>query len=317
MRQYVFGPVPSRRLGISLGIDITPGKTCSFDCIYCQLSKTRFHTAQRAELCSCEKVLHELEEVLGEIAPPDWLTFSGTGEPTLHSGIGYIISELKRFSPSPVCVITNASLLWLEEVQTDLLMVDRLLPTVTTVKNDTFAQIHRPVKGLKLEKILIGLKEFSEQFSGNIEVEVFVLPGINDSPAEISGLHEYLSSLKNLSAVYLNTSVRMPLESRVLTADHVRLDEFRQQLKLDVPVTTAFEHTEVPPRPARWSRGTTTSDVLTLLLRHPCSLLQLEKALGTKKDVIEKILQTLSVQGKIHLQQNGEWRLIDEDSLFR
>ena len=96
MRTYIFGPVPSRRLGISLGVDLTPTKTCSFDCLYCQLSKTTFHTSERHEFCNPDVVLAELRETLNEIARPDWITISGTGEPTLHSGLGYILAEIKK-----------------------------------------------------------------------------------------------------------------------------------------------------------------------------------------------------------------------------
>jgi wyosine [tRNA(Phe)-imidazoG37] synthetase (radical SAM superfamily) len=317
MRQYIFGPVPSRRLGISLGVDLTPGKTCSYDCIYCQLSKTQNHGIERSRLCPPEDVLAELKEVLGEIAPPDWITFSGTGEPTLHTDLGYIISELKEFCPAPVCVITNASLIFRADVQTDLLQADRILPTLTSVNQATYEKIHRPAAGLDLPLILKGLRDFSSQFPGAIEVEIFVLPGINDSHEEIEGLKKYLASLPNLNAVYLNTAVRMPLDSKVKTADHLRLEEFKQQLDLKVPVSTAFERNMVPPRPAKWNRSANLSDVFNLLLRHPCHESQLTQVLGCEKSVISKLLKELAMQGKVKRQENGEWRLLDLENMFR
>ncbi|HAE39038.1 MAG TPA: radical SAM protein, partial [Candidatus Riflebacteria bacterium] len=239
MRTYIFGPVPSRRLGISLGVDLTPTKTCSFDCLYCQLSKTRFHTSLRSQFCDPADVLKELKAVLSEIARPDWITISGTGEPTLHSDLGLILAEIKKLESAPACVITNSSLMYLPEVRQELMLADRLLPTISTVNERSFKRIHRPTEDLRLEAILEGLQLFSRDYTGAIEVEIFVCPGINDTPEEISGLRDYLRSLANLESVYLNTAVRSALEGEIATADQGLLNSFRAALNLSVPVTTA------------------------------------------------------------------------------
>lgn len=314
MRTYIFGPVPSRRLGISLGVDLTPTKTCSFDCLYCQLAKTSFHTSERREFCKSDEVLAELKEVLSEIARPDWITISGTGEPTLHSGLGYILAEIKKLGGAPSCVITNSSLMHLPEVRSELLLADRLLPTVTTVNPHTFAKIHRPTADLQLNKILEGLQLFMQQFTGAVEIEVFVCPDINDTDEEIDALSAYLRSLNRLESVYLNSAVRMPLESEIKTADQNRLNRFRDRLNLSIPVTTAFEHNLVPPRISNWNRPAVSSDILKLLLRHPCSEAQLEKVLGSAPEKIYELLNELATQGRIRKEVNGCWTL-SEDGL--
>ncbi|MDN5279742.1 MAG: hypothetical protein PWR01_3707 [Clostridiales bacterium] len=311
MRTYIFGPVPSRRLGISLGVDLTPTKTCSFDCLYCQLDRTRFHTSERSRFCPPVDVLQELREVLNEVAAPDWITFSGTGEPTLHVDLGLILSELKKFSPSPVCVITNSSLLYREDVREELMNADRLLPTLTTVNEATFRKIHRPTSDIRLSMILDGLRKMAENFKGIIEIEIFVCPGINDSDEEILGLSEFIKSLKNISSIYLNTAVRVPVEDEVITADHVRLQEFRDKLDLKIPVITAFERKTIPARPSKWNRATAEADILKLLLRHPCNEEQLAQVLDSDKARVALLLVELSRQGKVKLQANGEWKLIE------
>ncbi|MGM0598455.1 MAG: radical SAM protein [Candidatus Rifleibacteriota bacterium] len=310
MRTYIFGPVPSRRLGISLGVDLTPTKTCSFDCLYCQLSKTRFHTCKRSRFCDPQEVLKELKEVLDEVARPDWITFSGTGEPTLHKDLGYLIKELKKFTPVPVCVITNSSLFQDEKVRQELMVADRILPTFSTVHEDTFQKIHRPIEGIHIQPILEGFKDFCDNFSGIIEPEVFVCPGINDTDEEVSALGDFLRSLPNLTSIYLNTAVRSPLENKILPADHLQLDDFRRRLDLSLPVITAFERNMVPARPAKWNRITAEADVLKLLLRHPCNKMQLVYVLGSPEKKVEKLLNDLEKQNKIRLQQNGEYRLV-------
>lgn len=311
MRTYIFGPVPSRRLGISLGVDLTPTKTCSFDCLYCQLSKTKFHTSVRSQFCDPEEVLKELRAVLSEIARPDWITISGTGEPTLHSGLGLILAEIKKLESAPSCVITNSSLMHIPAVRQELMLADRLLPTISTVNQRSFQRIHRPTADLRLEEILAGLQLFSRDYTGAIEVEIFVCPGINDSAEEIAGLRDYLRSLPNLESVYLNTAVRAALESEVSTADQGLLNSFRTALNLSVPVTTAFEHSFIPPRSSNWNRPAVSSDILKLLLRHPCSEKQLEQVLSSAPDQIIALLGELAAQGKIKQASNGDWALTD------
>ncbi len=312
MYTHIFGPVPSRRLGNSLGVDLTPTKTCSFDCIYCQLAKTNLHTKVRKEFCDPDVVLKELRQVLAEVQQPDWITLSGTGEPTLHSSLGYVLGEIKKMNTSPTCVITNASTMHMEEVRRELLLSDRLLPTICTVNQKTYEEIHRPVAAIEVKENLEGLRLFSEEFNGAIEIEVFVCPDINDTDEEILGLKKYFESLKNIESVYLNAAVRVPLESSVRTADPLRLNNFRDKLDLSIPVTTAFEHSFVPQKISTWSRPTLSSDILKLLLRHPCSEEQLEKVFNAPREKINTMLGELVEKGAIAQEKDGLWALVGQ-----
>ena len=310
MRTYIFGPVPSRRLGNSLGVDLTPTKTCSFNCLYCQLSETEECTTTRAEFCPPDDVINELIEVLKEVTAPDWITFSGTGEPTLHSGLGYILKEIKKLNIAPTCVITNGSLFDREDVREDLLFADRILPTLTTVNPETYKKIHRHQSNIDLNKILEGYKLLLSKFKGETEIEIFVCPGINDTDKEISDLSNFLKELgDNLNSVYLNTAVRDPLDSFITTASQEALDAYRKKLNLSIPVKTAFEHSSVPVQKTQRTKAATESDVLKLLLRHPCSQIQLETVLQISSEKLKKILCDLQADEKIKKNPNGDWAL--------
>ncbi|MCF8062106.1 MAG: radical SAM protein [Deltaproteobacteria bacterium] len=222
---YVFGPVPSRRLGRSLGVDLVPLKTCSYDCIYCQVGKTTDKTAVPARFNPVEEVLKELEERL-RTTDPDVVTFSGSGEPTLHSEIHRVIGRVKELTGTRVAVLTNGSLLWRPEVRERLLAADLVMPTLCTVFEETFQRIHRPQEDLRLETIVDGLKRFREMFQGELSVEVLLLKGINDTEEEIQGLVEAFARIAP-DRIQLNTVVRPPSSSEAVPLDRMRLEEIR------------------------------------------------------------------------------------------
>lgn len=309
MSSHIFGPVPSRRLGNSLGVDLTPTKTCSFNCIYCQLSNTNFHTNKRSEYCDPDTVLKELEESLSGIEKPDWITISGTGEPTLYSKLGYILDKIKTITDIPTCVITNTSLIDNENVRNELMFANRLLPTLTTINQKTFELIHKPTSKISIHNIIEGLRTFLENFKGTTELEIFVCPGINDSASEISGLREYLKSLPYLDSVYLNTAVRNPLNKDLTSATPVALEHFRSQLDLKIPVSTAYEHSYIPSKRLRRRKKAGQNELLKLLLRHPSDEKQLEQVLDLSKEELEVVLNELQLKKKIFKALNGNWTL--------
>lgn len=195
---YVFGPVPSRRLGRSLGVDPMPFKTCDWNCIYCQLGRTRRQTLARREYTPAKDVVSEVREALSRHAEADidWITFLGAGEPTLHSDLGRMIREVRRLTTLPIAVITNGSLLHLPEVRRDLEIADAVMPTLDAGSEETFHRINRPIFGLSLDQHVEGLVEFRRGFRGSLCVEVMLVQLINDSRAELQGMAAYLERVR-------------------------------------------------------------------------------------------------------------------------
>ena len=153
--KYVYGPVPSRRLGRSLGIDPIPSKTCNFQCIYCQLGKTTNITNERRDFYGKEEIYKEMEESINQNKEKfDYITFVGSGEPTLCKSLGKLILKAQELSKKPICVITNGSLLYRDDVQDELLFSDVVLPTLDAGDEKLFIKINRPHPSIKYEKII-------------------------------------------------------------------------------------------------------------------------------------------------------------------
>ncbi len=208
---YVFGPIPSRRLGRSLGVDVIPRKLCNLNCIYCEVGRTDKWTMQRSEYCPVKEILEEVEEVLRDHREIDYITFSGAGEPTLHSKLGELIRAVKRMSGLPVAVITNGTLLFLPEVRKDLLEADVVLPSLDAVSPRLFRRINRPHPDLRIEDVIEGLKSFRREFRGQIWLEILLVKGLNDQRSEIEQLRRVVRELQP-DKIQLNTVVRPPAE---------------------------------------------------------------------------------------------------------
>ena len=217
---YVFGPVPSRRLGQSLGIDPIPQKTCNWNCVYCQLGRTTPMTNERREHIPCEAILSEVTQALSNHIPGeiDWVTFVGSGEPTLHSGLGEMIRQVKARTPLPVAVITNGALLYLPEVRFDLNSADAVLPTLDAGSSDLYRKINRPWPDLTYKRLVDGLLEFRSEYKGKLWVEVMLVHSMNDSEAALRDLASVLERIQP-DQVHLSLPVRPPAESWVQPAD--------------------------------------------------------------------------------------------------
>lgn len=226
--KYIYGPVPSRRLGFSLGIDIIPFKLCNFDCIYCQLGKTTNKTIERKKYSPSDEILQEVKDVLKMNGRVDYLTFSGSGEPTLHSGIGYLINELKKITQIPVTVFTNGSLLFRADVQKDLLRADVILPSLCAATQVVLEKINRSHPSLTIDAIIQGLITFRKRYNGKIWLEIMLVRGVNDSLVEITKLQEVVKKIEP-DKIHLNTVVRPPGEeyaSPLLIAELIKIKEY-------------------------------------------------------------------------------------------
>ncbi|MBE0684025.1 MAG: radical SAM protein [Anaerolineales bacterium] len=217
---YVFGPVPSRRLGQSLGIDTIPLKTCNWNCVYCQLGRTMPLTNERREYIPVEDILLEVEQVLrsrvnGEI---DWVTFVGSGEPTLHSRLGELIRRVKNIIALPVAVITNGSLLYLLEVRKELSAADAVLPTLDAGTAELYRKVNRPHPQITFERLVDGLIAFREEYRGKLWVEVMLVRGLNDTFQVLEDIGKVLQMVKP-DAVHINLPTRPPTETWVQSPD--------------------------------------------------------------------------------------------------
>ncbi|MDX1778113.1 MAG: radical SAM protein, partial [Thermodesulfobacteriota bacterium] len=205
--KYIFGPVPSRRLGFSLGVDLVPFKTCSLDCTYCQLGKTSHKTIERKTYTPLDDTIEELRGALKQQQKIDYITIAGSGEPTLSTQLGAIITGIKEISEIPVAVLTNGSLLYRGDVRDELLQADVVVPSLDTVSQEIFTKLNRPHSELSVPQMIAGLKGFRNGFSGKLWLEIMLVRGINDCPEELEKMREVLSPIK-LDMVQINTPVR-------------------------------------------------------------------------------------------------------------
>ncbi|MEW5869758.1 MAG: radical SAM protein [Chloroflexota bacterium] len=214
--KYVFGPVPSRRLGQSLGVDPIPHKTCNWNCIYCQLGRTRPLTNLRKEYFPAADILAEVRSALqahkpGEI---DWVTFVGSGEPLLNASIGWLLRQVKRSTELPVALITNGSLLYLGDVREEILEADAVLPSLDAGGARIYRQISRPHPDITFDRLLEGLIDFREEYQGKMWLEVMLVRGINDNPQVLWDLAKAIQWIKP-DAVHINLPTRPPAETWV------------------------------------------------------------------------------------------------------
>jgi len=212
--KFVYGPVPSRRLGESLGVSPIPNKTCNFSCVYCQLGRTTHFTNERQDFFPKEEILAEIKEAVATIDKIDYITFVGEGEPTLCKSLGWLIEETKKITEIPIAVITNGSLLYLPEVRMELLQADVVLPTLDAIAPSLFKKINRPHRELAIDKIIQGLFDFRAEYSGELWLEVMLVKDLNDSEENIQQLHDVLQRL-HCERIYVNVPIRPPAESWV------------------------------------------------------------------------------------------------------
>lgn len=218
--KYVFGPVPSRRLGQSLGIDPVPLKTCNWNCVYCQLGRSKPMTNERKDFFPVEEILAEVEEALAVHQPGeiDWVTFVGSGETTLNASIGALIRAVKTLTPLPVAVITNGALLYQPQVRAELVAADAVMPSFDAGNPQLYRRINRPHPDLTYERLLNGLLAFREKYEGHLWVEVMLIKDLNDS---IPALREIAATLEQIrpDEVHILQPTRPPVEPWVQPPD--------------------------------------------------------------------------------------------------
>ncbi len=302
MKQFnhIYGPVPSRRLGRSLGIDLVPHKICTYNCIYCQIGKTTKKTLLRKEYVPVKEVLEEVELfVKEEFSPIDHFSLSGSGEPTLHSKIRSVIEEIKTLSSIPVAVITNGSLLYEREVREDLLGADVVLPSLDAVSSEVFMRINRPHPEISAEKIIEGMVEFRKVYKGQIWLEVLFCKEVNDTPGELRRMKEVVERVQP-DLIHLNTVVRPPSEDWVKPLSQKEMEEIQAFFGEKATIISEFDRHLLPA-----TESNLAEETLRILRRRPLSLTDLSKGMGIPEKELEKYIEPLVKERKIRARLFG------------
>jgi wyosine [tRNA(Phe)-imidazoG37] synthetase (radical SAM superfamily) len=309
--KYLFGPVPSRRLGLSLGIDLIPHKTCSLNCIYCECGKTTNLTIERKEYIPLDEIINELNTFLAEKQSLDYITFSGAGEPTLYNRLGDIVDFLKKNYPEyKTALLTNSSLLHDINIQNDIKNIDLILPSLDAVLDSSFKKINRPHKNLKIKKILNGLIKFSKLYKGKIWIEIFIIPGINDSEKELNLFKSVLEKI-NPDKIQLNSLDRPGTEISTKKATYDELNRVKNLLyPLPVDIIANFDSSTI----SLFEKSNIENRILSILERRPCTLDDLIKTSGLNINEVNKFIKLLIDKNKIIIskQQRGEFYKINK-----
>ncbi|MBN1336719.1 MAG: radical SAM protein [Deltaproteobacteria bacterium] len=296
---HVYGPVPSRRLGRSLGVDLIPYKTCSYDCIYCQLGRTTDRTLERKAYVPVPEVLADLERALTEGPRPDWIGLAGSGEPTLHDGLGELIAGIRRLTDVPVCVITNGSLLWRPDVQADLAQADLVIPSLDVGNARSFRRVNRPHPDLSFEQVVEGLVAFSRDFAGMIWLEVLLIGGITDSTDEVRVIAAMAERMR-LDRVQLGTVERPSAAWAARAVSNADLHRLAELFNVPTEVIGAS-----PDPGTTRDRAAGRAEVLALLSRRPCTVQGIATGLAIPPNDVLKHLDVLAAQGDVRTRRRG------------
>ena len=297
MGNYTYGPVPSRRLGRSLGVDLVPPKTCDFDCIYCQLGPGDQTTLDRREYAPVEGVVEEVRARLAECARPDYVTLAGSGEPTLHASFGQVAAGIREVTDVPLALLTNSSLLHLPDVRAACGALDLVLPSLDAGDEATFRRINRPHPDLTLEKVVEGLVRLRAEFDGQVWLEVFIIEGVNSDDEQVRRIKNHVERIRP-HRVQINTAVRPPAEPAVETPSADRLAEIRDILGSRAEIIAPVGATAMDA-----SGRARKQEVLGLLQRRPCTLRDVAAGLGIAPNEAVKYIRALLDEGQVRRRQ--------------
>ncbi len=300
----VFGPVPSRRLGRSLGIDVIPPKTCSYDCLYCESGRTTCLTLNRQVFVPPERVIRDLQVHFAAHPPGDTeiLTLSSAGEPTLYAALGELLEMIKKSFPDlPLAVLTNGSLLWDPSVRKDLSRADLVIPSLDAVSPSVFRKVSRPHQDLTIDTVLEGLRAFRKEYRGRFNLEVLLVARVNDHPAELREMARVIEAL-NPDSVELNTVARPPAFPGVAGLSQAAMEE--AQSHFPFPRT----HIVGTYRGSSFARPEEHLEqrILELVGRRPCSLLEMAHSLSVAVPQMERTVQRLLESRRLETYPHGD-----------
>jgi len=304
--KYLFGPVNSRRLGLSLGIDIMPPKVCNYNCIYCEVGATTRLTCERQEYVDTAAVLAELDDFIQHKEagrPPDFYTVTGSGEPTLHSSIGRIIRSLKAKTERPVAVLTNGSLMHLAEVRNELAAADIVVPSLDAARPESFRRVNRPARCVDLEALIAGLQQFKREFAGQLWLEILLVKDINDSAVDIIALQDAIRMIAP-DRIQLHTVARPPLENYAEPATRDALATIAKQLGDGTNVLVELP-AEFVGRSGKNSEPVIAHEIIEMLRRRPCTAADVSAALGLALESVRHLLEQMESGGQVQGVAHG------------
>jgi wyosine [tRNA(Phe)-imidazoG37] synthetase (radical SAM superfamily) len=318
--KHLFGPVFSRRLGLSQGIDLLPPKTCNFNCIYCEINRAPQLSCERGEHVPTDIIIAEIDGLLEDkerVRDLDVFTITASGEPTLHTGIGRIIRHLKEKTDKPVAILTNGSQLYLKEVREDLSRADIVIPSLDAARPESFRKVNRPAEcSADLDTIIKGIARFSQEFTGEIWLEILLVENINDTIEDIAALKNAIERIRP-TRVQLNTVARPPYESFAKPLTRKRMEEVKKEIEKgyagSVDILAGSKEDEVADK----SRGDSSSsgkisiehaedEIIEMVLRRPCTAAEIAGTLNLEAEHVLEILVDMESRGDLIAKIHGD-----------
>jgi wyosine [tRNA(Phe)-imidazoG37] synthetase (radical SAM superfamily) len=305
----IYGPVLSRRFGYSLGIDIIPFKVCTYDCIYCQLGRTTNKTAERNRYIDIDmkSFLKDLKDVIGSGKKIDYITFSGSGEPTLNTDIGILIDSVKKMTDIPVVVLTNGSLLYKEEVVRALENADLVKVSFDAPDGECFKKINKPCSVITFDKVVRGLKSLLNDFKGRIWLELMMIKGLNDGVMHAEQFKEIIGGMdkigRGIEKIHLNTPIRPSVPGDALIPDNIRVEKIKNILGRKAEIIR-----DLRVRSKELLNLDLDREIIELVKRRPVSAEEISRSLQVNINEVVKSLRDLLDQNKIKKKIYGDKR---------
>jgi len=297
-RKYLFGPVPSRRFGRSLGVDLTPYKTCTLDCVFCQLGRTTNKTLERRDYVNIEEVLTELEEWIDKDGQADYITLSGSGEPTLHARFEEVLALVRKKSDIPSLLLTNGTLLHLPEVRKAAAAASVVKVSLSAWDQESYGWVNRPHSGLRFEDLIEGQKTFRGEYSGQLWMEVFLVPGMNAMAEDVRSIAALAEGIRP-DRIQLNTAIRPAAEDFAVPLSEERMGQLTQFFHPQAEIIAEFsKRTDLKIQINRES-------VLAMLRRRPCTAEQIADGFGMHLNEVSKYLGSLLSAKEIRTERKG------------
>lgn len=304
--KYIYGPVFSRRLGYSLGVDVVPKKLCSFNCIYCQVGETTEWTVHRKKYGDIARIISEISLILTRRIKIDFITLAGSGEPTLNVDLGRIIDDIHLITDIPVALLTNSSLLWQEDVIKDCMRVDYILPSLDAARDSTFKRINNPCEGLNIERIIDGLIKFTAGFKGKVWLEILFIKGVNDTDEELDAFMKVLPCIR-IDEIHLNTVTRPPRQQDCRALSEDRLIEIAAKFETNIGIKTKVVGFSSKCKKEIYSQENVEERIIDILQRRPSTVEDISLSLGCNPERIRYHVDILVKKGLLeHVDIEGK-----------